>query len=137
LATVVKTVPAQERREADGKAEDRASILIVEDEAVTALNLRMVLERAGYRVIGPAATVAAAHFCIADNRIDAALMDIDLGGDARVFPVAEVLAALRIPFAFVSGHPRRLMPVQMHGRPFLAKPYGAADIVELAKRLLA
>lgn len=113
------------------------SILVVEDEAVIALGLAKILEDAGYRVIGPAATVKAAHACMAENRIDAALMDVNLGGDTRVFPLAEVLAALRVPFAFLSGHPRGLMPPHLHDRPFVAKPYGEAEILELMSRLLA
>ena len=116
---------------------DRRAILVVEDEAVTALNLAKMLEKAGYRVIGPAATVKAAHAFMAENRVDAALMDVNLGGDTRVFPLAEVLAALRVPFAFVRGHPRGLMPPNLHDRPFIAKPYGEAEIMELAKQLLA
>lgn len=119
-----------------GRDQAGQSILIIEDEAVTALNLTTIRRKAGYWVIGPAATVMAAHTCIADNRIDAALMDVNLGGDARVFPVADVLAALRVPFAFVSGHPRTLMPPHLHDRPFLPKPYGETDVLELLKTLL-
>jgi len=120
-----------------GRSPKRRSILVVEDDAVMALGLTKILEDAGYRVIGPAATVAAAHACMAENRIDAALMDVNLGGDARAFPLAEVLVALRVPFAFLSGHPRELMPPHLHDRPFVAKPYGEAEIIALAKRLLA
>jgi DNA-binding LytR/AlgR family response regulator len=113
------------------------SILIVEDEPVTALNLTKILEGAGCQVIGPAATVADAHACIADNRIEAALLDINLGKDDRIFPVAEVLAALRVPFAFVSGHPRSLMPPHLHGHAFIAKPYGPGQIIATVEELLA
>ncbi|MDP2376427.1 response regulator [Reyranella sp.] len=113
------------------------SILIVEDEHVTALNLMKILEDAGCKVIGPAATVAGAHACIADNRIDAALLDINLGKDTRIFPVAEVLAALRVPFAFVSGHPRSLMPPHLHGHAFIAKPFGSGQIIATVKELLS
>jgi DNA-binding response OmpR family regulator len=113
------------------------SILVVEDEHVTALNLMKILEDAGCKVIGPAATVAGAHACIADNRIDAALLDINLGKDTRIFPVAEVLAALHVPFAFVSGHPRTLMPPHLHGHVFIAKPFGPGEIIATVKKLLS
>ncbi len=122
---------------ADDRSSQRRSILVVEDDAVTAVSLTQILEKAGYRVIGPAATVKAAHASMADSRIDAALMDVNLGGDARSFPLAETLAALRVPFAFLSGHSRELMPPHLHDRPFVAKPYGEAEIIELAKQLLA
>jgi len=51
-------------------------------------------------VVGPVGSTADALAAIADNRIDAALLDIHLGGDHRVFEVAEVLLALRVPFCF-------------------------------------
>lgn len=113
------------------------SILVVEDEHVTALNLTKILEDAGCQVIGPAATVSDAHACIADNRIDAALLDINLGKDTRIFPVADVLTALRVPFAFVSGHPRTLMPPHLHGHAFIAKPFGPREIIATVKKLLS
>jgi len=113
------------------------SILVVEDEHVTALNLVKILEDAGCKVIGPAATVAGAHACIADNRIDAALLDINLGKDTRIFPVAEVLTALHVPFAFVSGHPRTLMPPHLHGHAFIAKPFGPGQIIATVRELLS
>lgn len=113
------------------------SILVVEDEHVTALNLMKILEDAGCKVIGPASTVAGAHACIADNRIDAALLDINLGKDTRIFPVAEVLAALHVPFAFVSGHPRTLMPPHLHGHAFIAKPFGPREIIATVRKLLS
>jgi DNA-binding response OmpR family regulator len=113
------------------------SILVVEDEHVTALNLMKILEDAGFKVIGPASTVAGAHACIADNRIDAALLDINLGKDTRIFPVAEVLVALHVPFAFVSGHPRTLMPPHLYGHSFIAKPFSPRDIIATLKELLS
>jgi CheY-like chemotaxis protein len=113
------------------------SILIVEDEPVTALSLTRLLERAGATVVGPALSVADAQVRMADHRIDLALMDVNLGGDSRVFPLAEALAALRVPFAFVSGHPRALMPPHLHDRPFVAKPFSEREILVLVKKLLS
>lgn len=124
------------RRQTDDLLMGR-SVLIVEDEHVTALNLTKILESAGCQVIGPAATVAGAHACIADNRIDAALLDVNLGKDTRIFPVADVLTALRVPFAFVSGHPRTLMPPHLHGHAFIAKPFGQGQIIATVKELLS
>jgi len=124
------------QQRAQGVLEGR-SILIVEDEPVTALNLTRLLERAGATVVGPALSVADAQARMADHRIDMALMDVNLGGDSRVFPLAEALAALRVPFAFVSGHPRSLMPPHLHDRPFVAKPFSEGEILALVKKLLA
>ena len=112
------------------------SILVVEDEPVIALNLMTLLERAGATVIGPAPTVANAQARMADHRIDAALLDVNLGGDTRVFDLADALAAMHVPFAFVSGHPRTLMPPHLHDRPFVAKPFSEGEILALVRKLL-
>jgi CheY-like chemotaxis protein len=112
------------------------SILVVEDEPVTALGLTSLLERAGASVVGPASSVANAQARMADHRIDVALMDVNLGGDTRVFALADALAAMRVPFAFVSGHPRTLMPPHLHDRPFVAKPFSEGEILALLKKLL-
>jgi len=125
-----------EQMGAQGLLEGR-SILIVEDEPVTALSLTQLLVRAGATVVGPALSVTHAQACMADHRIDLALMDVNLGGDNRVFPLAEALAALRVPFAFVSGHPRTLMPPHLHDRPFVAKPFSEAEILVLVQKLLS
>lgn len=55
----------------------------------------------------------------------------------RIFPVADVLTALRVPFAFVSGHPRTLMPPHLHGHAFIAKPFGQGQIIATVKELLS
>jgi len=112
------------------------SILIVEDEPVIALSLARLLERAGATVVGPALSIADAQARMADHHIDLALMDVNLGGDSRVFPLAEALAAQRVPFAFVSGHPRTLMPPHLHDRPFVAKPFSEGEILALVRKLL-
>ena len=60
---------------------DSHTILIVEDRAVVGAAISDVLTDAGYRVVGPVGSTADALATIADNRIDAALLDIHLGGD--------------------------------------------------------
>ena len=105
------------------------TILIVEDHVVAGAAISDVLTDAGYRVVGPTGSTAGALAAIADNRIDAALLDINLGGDDRVFEVAEVLLALRVPFSFLSATSRRLLPPKFSGRPFLEKPFHSAEVL--------
>ena len=115
---------------------DSRTVLIVEDHAVVGAAISDVLTDAGYRVVGPVGSTADALASIADNRIDAALLDIHLGGDERVFEVAEVLQALRVPFSFLSATTRRLMPPQFSGRPFLEKPFHAAEVLVSVEAML-
>ncbi|MEM9798132.1 MAG: response regulator [Pseudomonadota bacterium] len=79
---------------------DDLNILIVEDEALIALDLSMILEDEGADIHGPCCTVDAAMGCT-DN-IDAAILDVDLRGET-VFPIADRLQAAGTPFIFHTG----------------------------------
>jgi CheY-like chemotaxis protein len=118
------------------RIDDGLTILIVEDRAVVGAAIADVLTDAGYRVIGPVGSTADALAAIADTRIDAALLDIHLGGDHRVFEVAEVLLALRVPFSFLSATSRRLLPPKFSGRPFLEKPLQSAEVLAALEAML-
>ena len=119
------------------RIDNNPAILIVEDRAVVGAAISDALTDAGYRVVGPVGSTADALAAIADNRIDAALLDIHLGGDNRVFEVAEVLMALRVPFSFLSGVSRGLLPPKFSGRPFLEKPFQAAEVLASLEAMLA
>lgn len=53
-------------------------ILIIEDEALVAMELRFVLEDLGHEVLGVAATAKAARDLVRENEVDLALVDIHL-----------------------------------------------------------
>ncbi|MEE2849253.1 MAG: response regulator [Pseudomonadota bacterium] len=55
-----------------------ARILIIEDEALGAMELRFVLEDLGHEVLGVAATAQAARDLVSENDVDLALVDIHL-----------------------------------------------------------
>ncbi|ASE38740.1 response regulator [Brevundimonas vesicularis] len=55
-----------------------ARILIIEDEALVAMELRFVLEDLGHEVLGVAATAQAARDLVRENDVDLALVDIHL-----------------------------------------------------------
>jgi DNA-binding NtrC family response regulator len=76
-----------------------ARILIVEDEAIIALDLDGLLSEAGAVVVGPARTLAAARPLAEMSTLSAAILDVRIGGD-MVLPIAAILASRRIPFAF-------------------------------------
>jgi two-component system, cell cycle sensor histidine kinase and response regulator CckA len=61
--------------------ERAASILIVEDESIVALDIKNHLRRFGYHVEGPAASAAAALAIVDKKRPDLILMDIKIQGD--------------------------------------------------------
>ena len=112
------------------------TVLVVEDDPAVGLDLRTVLAHAGVAVAGPAASVSAAFAAMAGQAIDAAILDIRLKDNELVFPVADALAALRIPFVFASGRSAALMPFRHSHRPFFDKPFQSAEVVDALERLL-
>jgi DNA-binding NtrC family response regulator len=115
---------------------DGRTVLIVEDDAAIALDLRLALIDAGAVVVGPANSVEAAFALMADHTLDAAVLDVRLKNDELVFGLADALDALRIPFIFASGRSTALMPPKHRERPFLDKPFLAMDLVNLLVGLL-
>jgi DNA-binding NarL/FixJ family response regulator len=55
-----------------------ARILIIEDEAIVAMELRFVLEDLGYEVVGTAAEARTARNILREEDVDLALVDIHL-----------------------------------------------------------
>ena len=127
-------MPSEESTAASGPLAGR-SVLIVEDEAPIALNLAAAVQRAGGRVVGPAATVGQAHAAMADQRIDGALLDIRLRNETS-FPLADVLGVLAVPFVFVSGLSSALMPYPHRERPLFDKPYETDEVIAALARLI-
>jgi DNA-binding response OmpR family regulator len=82
------------------------SVLIVEDEVLTALMYQEELENDGWDVWGPAYDVPRAHRVLDAGFPDAALLDINVQGDL-VWPIAARLHEARVPFLFVSAHSDR------------------------------
>ena len=78
-------------------------ILVVEDEALVAMMIADTLEDIGWRVIGPAATVAQALELMGAEEPEAAVLDVNLGGET-VYPVAEALQERGVPYLFLTGY---------------------------------
>ena len=91
------------------------TILIVEDEFLIAMDLQLLFEGLGWRVLGPAATVRGALELLKTETPTVALLDVNLGNE-RVTPVAEELKFRSVPFVVASAYEK---PEQFGG-PVLA-----------------
>jgi PAS domain S-box-containing protein len=112
-------------------------ILIVEDEALVALQLQNDLEQNGYQVVGPARSLKHGLLLAAQESFDAALVDISLGRETSA-PIADRLLARNIPFAFATGYSEAAMlPAHLRDIPKLNKPYLANEICDILGRLIA
>jgi CheY-like chemotaxis protein len=101
---------------------DGRLVLVVEDEVLIAMDLQLLLQRNGWRVLGPAATVAEALRLLRGETPDVALLDVSLSGEL-VTPVAEELRAQGVPFVVVSAyHNPGLMAATLAGVTAVGKP---------------
>jgi len=103
-------------------------VLLVEDEAVIALDLAALLTELGADVVGPAHSVATALALLNAEKLDCAVLDINLDGEA-VYPVARLLKARHIPFAFVTAYYGEKVEPEFQDRPILQKPVDFQDLV--------
>ena len=98
------------------------TVLVVEDEALIAMDLQSIVEKAGYRVVGPVSNAAAALAMVAREKPHIALLDVNLGR-SNVFELADVLAQMGIKMLFVTGHSRGLLAEAHKDRPMITKPF--------------
>jgi CheY-like chemotaxis protein len=115
----------------------RARVLVVEDEALVAFALEEMLCDFGYEVVGPAPNVQSALKLVGAEKIDAAILDVNLGGET-VDPVAAALAGGGVPFVFTTGYTSAsALPQGFKDRPSLNKPYQPEALRDAVARLLA
>src|SRR5262245_23474577 len=109
-----------------------ARILVVEDEAVVALDVEDRLRRLGHEVVGTADSCASALALAADVRPDLVLMDIALRDGADGISTAERLRAeLAVPVVFVTAFAdtetlERAKRVSPHG--YIVKPFDEREL---------
>jgi PAS domain S-box-containing protein len=103
-------------------------ILVVEDMLLAALELDTLLRRAGIETIGPATRLEQALALAQRERLDGAVLDINLDGK-MVFPVAEVLRRRGIPFVFLTGYGNMAaLPGEFRSERRLMKPVQTEEL---------
>jgi CheY-like chemotaxis protein len=110
-------------------------VLLVEDEVLISIHVGQLLEEIGCEMIGPLADIPAAIQAAETGVIDAAILNLVIGG-INAYAVADVLAARNIPFAFASGVPETDIDEAWKDRPFLSKPYLADDLRRMLSQLV-
>ena len=102
---------------------DKPCILLVEDEPLVAMMMNGFLDELDCRVVGPCNTPFEALAFLKENTVDAAILDINLGGET-VYPVADALMRLSVPFAFVTGYGNESVDSRFAQVKRLEKPIG-------------
>jgi len=111
-------------------------VLVVEDDAVIALEVEMRLRSSGVVVVGPASDLAQGLRLAAAEELDAAVLDISLHRDTSA-AIAELLRARGVPFLFCTGYGADSLPEGLgRGEPVLRKPLRRGDLEGGLKRIL-
>ncbi|WAJ29440.1 response regulator [Antarcticirhabdus aurantiaca] len=101
-------------------------ILIVEDDYFIAFDMACEFQDLGAVVLGPVPSMAQALALLAaDDAVDGATLDINLP-DGAVFPSAEELQRLGVPFVFSTSYEEQLIPAAFRHVPYHQKPQEAA-----------
>lgn len=109
-------------------------VLLVEDELHVLLLIEDFLVELGCTVES-ATSLDAALRAAGSAPVDAAVLDVNLQG-ATSFPVAAVLASRRIPFVFATGYAGRRLGTPWQDRPWLQKPFVAAQLAQALRTAL-
>ena len=110
------------------------TILVVEDEPLIALDVQSALAGAGATII-PAGDTTDAVRLVANSKLSAAVLDVDLG-DLDCWVVCRLLARGNVPFLFYTGYMQSEVFKDWPDAPVLAKPASHEQLVAGVTRLL-
>lgn len=112
-------------------------VLIVEDEALIAMEIEDLLRSLQAETLGPVPTVRAALDALAAERPDAAALDLNLRGE-RSTPVAAALREAGTPFVLVTGYAGgHIDEPALRDAPRVPKPVEAAELARALRRSLS
>lgn len=105
-------------------------VLLLEDEALVAMDVTDMLIDAGMDVIVTARIGDAREIIGSGRRIDLAVLDINVAGETS-YAVAGELTLRGIPFVFMSGYraSQPTVPAEFAAHEFLPKPVDASMLV--------
>jgi len=99
----------------------RRRILVLEDDGLIAAMIGQTLSELGFEVVGPFGRVDEAIAVLDRQPIDAAILDVNLGGE-MAYPVAHLLRARDTPFVFMTGYGQETVEERFPGVRVLQKP---------------
>lgn len=105
-------------------------VLIVEDEALLAMELEALVEDAGHQVVGWATNAADARHLVDTVEADIAFVDIHLTDGPTGVEVAEYIAgARRSMVVFLTANPKRVPENFAGAVGVIAKPYTMSSLM--------
>jgi DNA-directed RNA polymerase specialized sigma24 family protein/CheY-like chemotaxis protein len=131
-----------QRSVADARAEialqSRGRVLIIEDEALIAMDLSDIVTSLGHIVVATASTAAKAVEHAAKHLPNLILADIQLAdGSSGITAVHDILASVSKPVIFITAFPERLLTGERPEPTFLiAKPYAEETVRTMISQAL-
>ena len=112
---------------------DKTKILIVEDEAIIALEIKLCLQKAGHEVCGLAICSREALRILEQDMVDLILIDISINGGVDGIELAKIVKDRHgIPFIYLTGNSdeetrKRAMATSPSG--YIVKPFSWQEIL--------
>jgi DNA-binding response OmpR family regulator len=117
-------------------ANSRPLVLVLEDEALIALNVQDELQDAGYEVAGPFSTCSAALEWLQTTTPDMAILDATLK-DGPCREIALELSRREVPFLIYSGYQEdRQLLSEFDHITWIEKPVPSEVLVQACQQLL-
>jgi two-component SAPR family response regulator len=130
-------VEQDQRDEVMPEAGSKPRVLVVEDEALVAMLIEDILIDAGFEIVGPFGQAEKAIAALEQHAVDAAILDVNLGGGARSYGVAGELVERGLPFIFVTGYGQIGIDTRFRDVPVLQKPFAPSRLQALIRQILA
>ncbi len=115
-------------------------VLIVEDEVITSLELKSILQRNGYNVVATVLTGGDAILEASVKRPDVILLDIGLIGDMNGIEAGSYIKTrYNIPIVFLTANTNKATydeAMALDPEAYIAKPFDEKIIVDTLKGVL-
>jgi DNA-binding LytR/AlgR family response regulator len=115
-------------------------VLIVEDEAIIADDLNLILEDGGFEVLGPVDNAQDAFNILDKSSLELVLLDINIKGDIDGIEIGKkIKTKYKIPFIFITSYfdeetQKKVMSVEPSG--YIIKPFQEEEVLINAKLAL-
>lgn len=111
-------------------------IFVLEDEVLIAFEMCDILEDLGFEIVGPSVHLQDAEHRARNDQIDAAFLDVNLGGGDTSKPVAEILRDRGVPFVFITAYDRNEITFVLPDERVVRKPITSGKLLETLQSVL-
>lgn len=111
-------------------------VLLIEDEAIVAMNIEDMLVELGFEIAAIAGRVPEAMNLAERDDVDLAILDRNLDGESTD-GVARLLSARGVPFIFATGYGEAGRAGEFPAAPWVQKPFQKQHLAAAIARAVA